>query len=157
MRALLLPVFIVAACGGRVVSPDERDTAFVYACPVPKVFCNEAPPECAPGAYPEPTVYKGGDCKHRCWTGRCEPCATECMSDADCTVVGIQLGGGDSWSCIGAVAAPVAECQEDPGGCSSFGFPVCVCTAFARCEGGSCTLAHECEPDCTGTGMGCPP
>ena len=161
MRATLLMVLLVAACGGRAVSPEPADMeqpgSLAYDCPVPWVFCSASPPACPPGTYPEATDYAGGDCPERCWTGRCEPCDTDCDDDDDCTVVWTQIGDDRSWSCTSAVAIPITSCGSNPNGCAYPGGSVCVCSAFARCEGGTCRLGHECEPNCTGPGTGCPP
>jgi hypothetical protein len=143
----------------------------VASCPVPVVFCNEIPPSCPPGSYPEADPCPHGWCANRCWTGSCATCGTECAGDADCALVGRHgccgMAGdcfdGCFWampvsvlaedSCYFEADCPVptsppscpADCVDDP---RCLACPHCG-PSLARCEGGACVSAWpSCEPTC---------
>jgi hypothetical protein len=141
-------------------------------CPRPTVFCDVAPPQCAPGEVPEAQPCPMGHCPGRCWTGRCVACGTLCTGDDDCELVGRHGCCGDAgdcaegcfWAearsvaaadpCYFAAVCPIPEAA--PAGCPTECTPDARCRACphcgpsaARCEAGHCVSAWtRCEPDC---------
>jgi hypothetical protein len=142
------------------------------ACTPAPVACDTPPPICEPDTVPEVEACLHGQCPGRCWTGRCVPCASECVSDDDCVLVGRHGCCGDAGDCENGCfwAASRARSASDPcyfeavcpiptevpEGCpdkceksSHCGdCPHCK-PEIARCEAGACTSAWpSCEPNC---------
>lgn len=143
----------------------------VLSCPAPVVFCNELPPSCPQGSFPEADPCPMGSCANRCWTGNCMVCEIDCVRDTDCALVGRHgccgnagdCARGCSWAMPAGVLAgdpcyfetqcPVPtppqgcpiDCTDDP---RCLACPHCG-PSLARCEGGACVSAWPgCEPTC---------
>jgi len=114
--------------GGSSGSCDER---------ILPVACNDLPPECAEGRFPE----SDGSC----WTGECLDCVDGCQRDSDCVVVracGCYYHEGCSWAETSYRAALLDECVR----------PVTEqCTVdcpASFCNGSNCPWCDADDADC---------
>jgi len=172
----ILCLVLLLPSGALTDPPEEVAPAPVTitsaACHPAPVACDAPPPICGPDTVPEVDPCPHGQCPGRCWTGRCVPCASECVSDDDCALVGRHGCCGDAGDCengcfwaepsgrlasdpcyfeaVCPIPTEVPEgcpqkCQESPhcGECPHCGPEV------ARCEAGVCRSAWpSCEPGC---------
>lgn len=153
-------------------TPTAPTSEPIASCAPATVSCKSARPVCPPGEVAEADPCEYGNCPDRCWTGRCVPCASECLGDADCALVGRHGCCGDAGDCENGCffAEPRRRLEADacyfdatcpipsqvPEGCPTAceDSPRCKdCPhcgpELARCEAGICVSAWpSCEPNC---------